>query len=240
MQRAWCVLEEKGIPYEYIEVNPYHKPDALLKLNPRGLVPTLEVPSSSASPNDGSQPSPLYESTVICEYLDEAYPSHGPRLLPADPYVRARMRIWIDWITSRFLPSYHRFLQCQDADGIARARAEFLALVREFAAEMHAEGPFFLGAEPALIDFLLAPWAVRLWVFDHFKGGVGAPEEGQGGEDEAVWRRWRTWVRAVGERRSVRETTSETEHYLPIYQRYAEDRAQSEMAKSIRAGRGVP
>jgi len=44
----------------------------------------------------------------------------------------------------------------------------------------------------------------------------------------------------VEERPSVRDTTSEREKYLPIYQRYADDTAQSEMAKASRAGRGVP
>jgi len=28
--RAWTVLQEKNIPYQYIEVNPYHKPESLL------------------------------------------------------------------------------------------------------------------------------------------------------------------------------------------------------------------
>lgn len=105
---------------------------------------------------------------------------------------------------------------------------------------MHPEGPYFLGSEFSLIDVVIAPWANRLWVFDHFKGGAGIPEEGQGGEDEEVWSRWRKWLKAVENRKSVKETLSEREHYLPIYQRYAEDKAQSEAAKAIRAGRGIP
>lgn len=63
VQRAWMVLEEKKIPYQYIEVNPYHKPQSLLSLNPRGLVPTLEYEGK-----------PLYESNVIMEFLDDAFP----------------------------------------------------------------------------------------------------------------------------------------------------------------------
>ena len=43
VQRTWITLEEKVIPYEYIEINPYHKDPEFLKLNPRGLVPTLGV-----------------------------------------------------------------------------------------------------------------------------------------------------------------------------------------------------
>jgi glutathione S-transferase len=77
-------------------------------------------------------------------------------------------------------------------------------------------------------------------VFDHFKGGLGIPNEGEGGEDEKMWARWRKWVTAMEGRKSVQGTTSEREHYLPIYARYANNTAQSELAKATRQGRGVP
>ncbi|KAJ4300776.1 hypothetical protein N0V90_002864 [Kalmusia sp. IMI 367209] len=229
VQRVWIALEEKKIQYQYIEVNPYHKPKSLLDLNPRGLVPTLQY-----------QNKPLYESTVLCEFLEEAYPDHTPHLRPEDPYDRARTRIWTDFVTSRIIPSYHRFLQHQGEDGLKEKQHEFLGYLKEFTKEMDAEGPFFLGKEFSLIDVVLAPWAVRLWVFDHFKGGLGIPEKGQGGDDEAVWERWRKWSEQVQKRKSVIETLSDREHYLPIYQRYADDKAQSELAKATRAGKGVP
>jgi len=232
-----CILtEQRAHNVQYIEVNPYHKPESLLKLNPRGLVPTLQYANK-----------PLYESTVICQFLEEAYPDHGTSLLPKDVYDRARMRIWIDWITSRYIPAYHRFLQHQPSsveggsdEGLEAARQAFLGLTKEFTKEMDNKGPYFHGAEPMMIDFMLAPWAVRLWVFDHYKGGLEVPEEGKGGEDEHVWQRWRTWVGAIEGRESVKKTLSEREHYLPIYKRYAEDKAQSEMAKATRKGQGVP
>jgi len=233
VQRAWVVLEEKGIDYQYIEVNPYHKPQSLLSLNPRGLVPTLQYNNQ-----------PLYESTVLCEFLEDAFPDATPSLRPADPYTTARARIWTDYVGSRIIPAYHRFLQYQPArdgaEGLAKVQAEFLGHLKEFTNAMDTEGPFFLGESFSLVDVALAPWALRLWVFDHFKGGLGMPEEGKGGEDEGVWARWRKWSGAVVERKSVKETMSEREHYLPIYQRYADDVAQSEMAKASRAGRGVP
>ena len=235
-------LEEKQIPYQYIEVNPYHKPDSLLSLNPRGLIPTLSCPTEPHA-------KPLYESTVILEYLEEAYPEHRP-LLPQDPYDRARARIWIDYVTSRIIPSYHRFLQYQPADGLVeaeadaeldKARQEFLGHLKAWTKEMHSEGPFFLGPELGLPDLVLAPWAVRLWVFDKFKkGGLGMPTVGAGGPDEAVWSRWRKWLVAIEARQSLRKTLSEHEHYLPIYKRYADNVAQSEMAKATRKGHNVP
>jgi len=102
-------------------------------------------------------------------------------------------------------------------------------------------GPFFLGAQPSLVDFVIAPWVVRSWVFDTFKeGGVGIPAVGEGGDDEVVWARLRSWKYAVDSRASIRDTLSEREHYLPIYKRYADDTAMSELAKASRAGREVP
>lgn len=148
------MLEEKRIPYQYIEVNPYHKPESLLKLNPRGLVPTLEY--------DGK---PLYESTVVVDFLEEAYPDHGSvPLYPKDPYEKARQRIWIDYVTSRIIPAYHRFLQFQTEEGgkegFEKVKSEFLGHLREWIKEADPEGPFFAGKEPGAIDFSFAPWVV--------------------------------------------------------------------------------
>ena len=58
MQRIWIALEVKGLPYQYIEVDPYKKPDSLLQVNPRGLVPALQHGNWGC-----------YESTVLLEYV---------------------------------------------------------------------------------------------------------------------------------------------------------------------------
>lgn len=42
VQRVWIALEVKGLNYQYIEVDPYKKPQSLLDINPRGLVPALK------------------------------------------------------------------------------------------------------------------------------------------------------------------------------------------------------
>jgi glutathione S-transferase len=39
----------------------------------------------------------IYESTVICEYLDEVFPTH-PSLTPVDALDRAAMRAWLRYI----------------------------------------------------------------------------------------------------------------------------------------------
>ena len=47
-----------------------------------------------------------------------------------------------------------------DKEGLAEVRREFLECWKVFVKEMDEAGPFFLGGEPSLIDFVVAPWAV--------------------------------------------------------------------------------
>jgi glutathione S-transferase len=242
VQRAWLVLEEKKIPYQYIEINPYHKTKSFLELNPRGLVPTLGCPGGP----DGKETKPLYESNIICEYLDESYTEtskHGSSLLPSDAYERARCRIWIDFIGSRIVSAFYRFCQHQPHSdySIEDARADFLGHLKTWIKEADTKGPFFLGSIISMVDIALAPWLIRLWVFDHFKtGGLGMPEPGKGGQDEEIWARWRKWATAVEGRQSVQQTTSSREQYIPAYQRYAEDKTESQVAQATRSGRRLP
>jgi glutathione S-transferase len=75
---------EKGVEWEgrYIDIRAgeSHTPE-YLALNPKGVVPTLVHDTSV-----------IVESTVICEYIDDAF--DGPSLVPTDPIGRARMRNW--------------------------------------------------------------------------------------------------------------------------------------------------
>jgi len=245
VQRVWIVLAEKKIPHQYIEINPYRKAPEFLALNPRGLVPTLAVPVGKDEGKTVRKP--LYESTVVCEYLDEAYADekeYGPRLLPQeDAYERARCRLWIDHISSRIVSSFYRLIQHtpDKAYSIEDVRGEFHGHLKALVKEMDPEGPWFLGERFSLVDVMLAPWARRLYLIDHYKpGGAGIPKAGEGGEDEAVWQRWHKWFDAVAERESVRDTESEPDQYIGVYKRYAEDTTQSEVGQATRQGRSLP
>ncbi|HVY37761.1 MAG TPA: glutathione S-transferase family protein [Polyangia bacterium] len=82
VHRAAITLREKGVPFERREIDLKNKPDWFLALSPYGKVPLLLA--------DGRA---LFESTAICEFLDETHP---PSLLPADPFARADQRAWAE------------------------------------------------------------------------------------------------------------------------------------------------
>lgn len=77
-------LAEKECSYDavYVDLLRFEnlKPD-YLALNPNGVVPTIV--------HDGK---PVIESSVINEYIDEAF--DGPQLVPDKPHNKARMRVW--------------------------------------------------------------------------------------------------------------------------------------------------
>ncbi len=83
--RVRLLIYAKGIDVEIIEPPGFHASTEAkgdyLKINPIGRVPTLVL-------DDGRT---LPESEVICEYLEEAYPT--PSLSPSDPWDRAQMRL---------------------------------------------------------------------------------------------------------------------------------------------------
>jgi glutathione S-transferase len=83
-QKVRFALGEKALDWKSHHLNlragDQQKPE-YLRLNPNAVVPTLV--------DNGRV---IIESTVINEYIDDAYPQ--PRLRPADTGERARMRLW--------------------------------------------------------------------------------------------------------------------------------------------------
>ncbi|KAH9919391.1 glutathione-S-transferase [Fomitopsis serialis] len=217
VQRAWIVLEERGIPYQYKEVNPYKKEKHFLDINPKGLVPAVEYKGRA-----------LYESLIICEFLEDAYPSHTPHLFPTDPFERAYVRLWVDHVAKNVVPAFHRLLQGQTPEAQAAAREEYYESLRRVSEK--AKGPYFLGAEFSMVDVVLAPWVIRDYILrDH-----------RGYSRDAVGSGWKEYAEKLSTRESVLKTQSDLEHYEPIYGRYLRDEAQSEVAKATRAGKGLP
>ncbi len=94
-QKVRIVLAEKGLAWTARFVDLPAKANlepAYLELNPLGVVPTLV--------DDGR---PVIESSIICEYLEDRYPR--PALRPADPWLTARMRVWMKHVDNKLHPS---------------------------------------------------------------------------------------------------------------------------------------
>ncbi len=88
-------LAEKHVEWDsrYVDImaGEQFAPD-YLALNPKGVVPTLV---------HGGEV--IRESSVICEYVNEAFT--GPALMPADPLGRAKVRLWTKAVDEELHPA---------------------------------------------------------------------------------------------------------------------------------------
>jgi glutathione S-transferase len=188
-QRVRFVLNAKKLAFDEVKLNLLEgdqlKPD-YLKLNPNGVVPTLD--------HDGAI---VIDSTVITEYLDEISPDNS--FTPESALERARMRALMHFIDEMpaaavrvptfnlaFLPSYQKM---SHEDFIAHAeskaiRREFLLAMGQSGfpkAEMDAAlgrlrrtyermdreieksgGPWLMGKKITLADVAVMPALVRM------------------------------------------------------------------------------
>jgi len=109
VQRAAIVLAEKGVAFDRIDVDLSNKPDWFLRISPLGKTPVLLVDDE-----------PIFESAVICEYLDD---TTLPRLHPENALQRARHRAWMEF-GSAVLNTIAGFYNAADDDALQAKAAE--------------------------------------------------------------------------------------------------------------------
>ncbi|KAF6981749.1 hypothetical protein CFC21_000208 [Triticum aestivum] len=146
--RVKLALHLKGLSYENIEQDLNSKSDLLLAFNPvHKKVPVLI--------HNGK---PICESVVIIEYIDEAYGSTGPSLLPTDPYERAVARFWVDYIDHKLVIPWKVAFTANTEEDKTEAIKQILVGVNvlEGALKECSNGkPFFGGDNVGYVDIAL-------------------------------------------------------------------------------------
>lgn len=154
-QRVTIVLAEKGIPFERRIIDLANKPDWFRAMSPLGKVPLLLA--------DGEV---LFESAVICEYLDDIA---APHLHPQAPLARARERAWVEF-ASATLAAIAALYNAPDQAALEARCAELAARFGQVETVL-GEGPWFGGERFGMVDAAFAP---VLRYFDTFEqlGGI--------------------------------------------------------------------
>jgi len=252
-QRVWMTLNLLEIPYERIEAltlvkdpeNPetpsssiaetegYRKHPRLLELNPKGLVPTLELLDegmkeknkrecgSGETRSDGAA---VTESLDGMDFLGRCAPGTftDPGLF--DLAKRANEKV---------CSPFYRCLVPQE-DSVRRGGWEDLQRgLREFT-ETHAQPEevrrktregFLV---PDIVDLAVFPWAARLYVLEEYRGFV---LEGSWVED------FRRWKAMVERNPAVAVTLADRDLLLASYERYARGTAKSLVGEAVRQGK---
>lgn len=149
-QRCRIVLFEKGMDFQIIDVDVYNKPEDLALINPYNKVPVLVERDLI-----------LYEANIINEYIDERFPH--PQLMPADPAMRARARLFLHRFESEIfshVPALESGVQ-KAADKARLAVRDSLTQI----APIFAKQKYMLDDDFSMLDVAIAP---MLWRLDHY------------------------------------------------------------------------
>ncbi len=150
VQRAVITLLEKDIPHRRTYIDLSNKPGWFRQISPLGKVPLLKVGDEV-----------LFESAVICEYLDEVTPGS---LHPTDPLTKAKHRAWIEF-GSTILNTIAGFYSAATEATFEQKR---LDLIDKFTwIERHWQGEsYFAGNDFTLVDAVYGPIFRYFDVFD--------------------------------------------------------------------------
>lgn len=157
--RVRIALNLKGVAYDAVPVNIAPGADEQLSagykaINPQQRVPAIEVDGRLAG-----------QSMAILEWIDETFP--GPTLLPADPWMRLRVRAFADTIACDIHPmnnlsprAYLRDRLGIAEDEIMRWYAHWITLgftALEAEATALPKQDFLFGPAPTMAEIALVP-----------------------------------------------------------------------------------
>ena len=147
VQRAAIVLLEKDVPFDRITIYLAAKPAWFLDMSPNGKVPLLRVRQQDATQ------AVIFESMVICEYLEES--QGGAPMYPRDALARARQRGWVEFGTATLAHAW-QFLNAIDRAAADAKQAAFRHRLQQLEAVL-GSGPYFDGTAFGMVDAVFAP-----------------------------------------------------------------------------------
>lgn len=150
VMRARIALGIKNMPYRITHIDLSDKPDWFMDISPFGKVPVLRVDNESV----------IFESQVICEYINEITPES---LYPDDALLRASNRSWIELASQMTMANFAHL-----SAGVDRQESTKNTLNNLLARlEAHLSGTrYFNGDELSMVDAAFAPFFVQLECFN--------------------------------------------------------------------------
>ena len=153
--RCRIVLFEKGMDFEVIDVDLTNKPEDLSILSPYSDSPVLEERDLI-----------LTDPNIINEYIDERFPH--PQLMPADPVMRARARLFLKDMESELF-IYMKDLKSKESKVREAAKKIVINTLIQLTPILDKQ-PFLLHDEYSMLDVAMAP---LLWRLDYYDIKLG-------------------------------------------------------------------
>lgn len=213
--RTRLTLLEKGIDFELTEIDLNNKPEWFWQVSPYGKVPVIKHNNYR-----------IWESAIINEYLDEAFPE--PPLMPKKTGDRAMARIWIDFANNKLVPVFYKLLLEQDHQKQVELKQKLIENLQfmetEGIRQLSDNGNYWLGKSLSLVDLTFYPWFERFCILEHYRG-ISLPDH-----CSFLYQWWQNML----QRDSVQKIQNSSQFYLNQYQKYANNTVEGKTAQEMR------
>jgi RNA polymerase-associated protein len=149
--RCRIVLFAKGMDFEVIDVDLTNQSEDLSILSPYSNAPVLV-----------ERDLVLTDANIINEYIDERFPH--PQLMPPDPVMRARARLFLKDFESELFIHMHDMDSSDQSKKIAARKIITETLIK--LTPILSKQPYLLHDEYSMLDVAIAP---LLWRLDHYE-----------------------------------------------------------------------
>ncbi|XP_038070356.1 glutathione S-transferase omega-1-like [Patiria miniata] len=150
--RARLVLAAKEVPFHIVNIDLKKKPEWYFTKNPLGSTPCYE-----------SDDKIVTDSAIICEFLND---SHNNPLWPQDPYQKALDKMVLEYFSSKVSPAFFKSSYYPVKGEEEKWFGEYLTHLAVIEDKLKERGtPFFGGAKPGMLDYLIWPWFERQVVY---------------------------------------------------------------------------
>ena len=149
--RCRIVLFEKGMDFEVIDVDLTNQSEDLSILSPYSNAPVLV-----------ERDLVLTDANIINEYIDERFPH--PQLMPPDPVMRARARLFLKDFESELFIHMHDMDSSDQSKKTAARKIITETLIK--LTPILSKQPDLLHDEYSMLDVAIAP---LLWRLDHYE-----------------------------------------------------------------------
>lgn len=203
-QRVWWALEEVKADYKKFIIDPSNRPSWYQsEVISTGKVPVIAYGGPSVEPE---QPSPesikIPESSILLEFVADLFPDSP--LMPKDPILKAKARLFMDTAATRFIPQYLNFLMRG-----APPQEMFFGL-QALQDMMPEDSTWILGDQLSIADLAIAPFFPRMELA--FSNDLGAYNPGEGKKAYEIlsqypgFERYRKYVEAIKAREEFQKT----------------------------------
>ncbi|MDA9094214.1 glutathione S-transferase N-terminal domain-containing protein [Methylophilaceae bacterium] len=155
--RCRIVLFEKGMDFEVIDIDLTNQSEDLSILSPYSNAPVLV-----------ERDLVLTDANIINEYIDERFPH--PQLMPPDPVMRARARLFLKDFESELFIHMHDMDSSDQSQKTAARKIITETLIK--LTPILSKQPYLLHDEYSMLDVAIAP---LLWRLDHY--GIKLPTQ---------------------------------------------------------------